>query len=347
MHAPITDKYKNLWPPTCHGRWMEREFQPRLASVIVPTYNRAALLPEALDSVLEQTYRPIELIVADDGSTDETADVLARWEEKCAEKSEISFRLLRQPNRGAAAARNLGLIHSHGEYIQFLDSDDLFLPGKIQAQVEGLESNDGYDFVWSQTSKFSGSPHVAVPFCGGDTDAPLEGFVRFSSWPWHVWGGLFRREAARRLGPWDERMRCWDDWEYMVRFLCNDPHVRHVPGTYSLARVHEKGRLFDLGKTQQGVRSRLQEVELVQEMLEKAGQLRPAFRRELSKYFYWVGRSAMRADLAEVAREAFGRARQAPPGGLWSIRLALAAALVSILGPGWSCRLLSPFSRME
>ncbi len=75
---------RSLWPETCHGRWMSPEYEPGLVSVIIPTYNRAHFLVEAMDSVWNQTYRPIELIVVDDGSTDHTQDVLHDWAKKCA-----------------------------------------------------------------------------------------------------------------------------------------------------------------------------------------------------------------------------------------------------------------------
>jgi glycosyltransferase involved in cell wall biosynthesis len=97
-------------------------------SVIVPTYNRKAMLFEALDSVLAQTWRDFELIVVDDGSTDgAAADVAARYG--------TEVRLETQPRRGVAAARNLGVSRSGGDYIAFLDSDDAWMPGKLAAQM--------------------------------------------------------------------------------------------------------------------------------------------------------------------------------------------------------------------
>jgi glycosyltransferase involved in cell wall biosynthesis len=106
---------------------------PRV-SVIIPAYNRKAMLCEAVDSVLAQSYRDFELIVVDDGSTDGTADELAtRYRER--------VRVLGQFNRGVAAARNLGVRRCDGEYVAFLDSDDLWRPRKLGAQVNFMQSD--------------------------------------------------------------------------------------------------------------------------------------------------------------------------------------------------------------
>ncbi len=138
MNAEGQGISKSLWPETCHGRWMSERYEPGLASVIIPTYNRARLLTEAMDSVLAQTYRPIELIVVDDGSTDHTRKAIEQWSSKCADDHLFRLSHFHQGNKGAPAARNLGLVQSHGEYIQFLDSDDILHPEKIERQAAEL-----------------------------------------------------------------------------------------------------------------------------------------------------------------------------------------------------------------
>ncbi|HTM10321.1 MAG TPA: glycosyltransferase [Verrucomicrobiae bacterium] len=106
---------------------------PPLVSVIIPTYNRRAMLSDAIDSVIRQTYGDWELIVVDDGSTDGTADdVRARMH--------ASVRLIAQRRRGVAAARNLGVRSSHGNYIAFLDSDDFWLPRKLERQIDFMQA---------------------------------------------------------------------------------------------------------------------------------------------------------------------------------------------------------------
>ena len=109
-------------------------------SVIIPAYNQAKFLAVAIDSCLEQTYRDIEVIVVEDGSTDETRDVAARFGDR------ISY--IHQENTGLAGARNRGIGESKGEYLCFLDSDDFFHPQKIQRQVELIEADPQLGFVY-------------------------------------------------------------------------------------------------------------------------------------------------------------------------------------------------------
>ncbi|MFP4348874.1 MAG: glycosyltransferase family 2 protein [Desulfococcaceae bacterium] len=102
-------------------------------SVIIPTYNRAEMVGEAIESVLNQDFSSFELIVIDDGSTDQTSKVLRSFGRR--------IRSIRQENKGVSAARNLGICHASGEWIAFLDSDDLWLPGKLTAQVDFFRLN--------------------------------------------------------------------------------------------------------------------------------------------------------------------------------------------------------------
>jgi len=101
-------------------------------SVIIPTYNHCRFLVSAIDSALSQTLKPSEVIVVDDGSTDETSNLLNAYEGK--------IRVVRQKNQGVAAARNRGAEIATGEYLAFLDADDLWLPRKLEMQLNRFES---------------------------------------------------------------------------------------------------------------------------------------------------------------------------------------------------------------
>ncbi|MBW2252437.1 MAG: glycosyltransferase family 2 protein, partial [Deltaproteobacteria bacterium] len=104
-----------------------------LVTVIIPTYNRGWILKEAIDSVLSQDFEDFELIVVDDGSTDNTCDILDGYARDII--------VLRQDNRGVSAARNAGIAFASGHFIAFLDSDDLWLPGKLSMQIDFFDSN--------------------------------------------------------------------------------------------------------------------------------------------------------------------------------------------------------------
>ena len=112
-----------------------------LVSVIIPTYNRAHYVVEAVESVLAQTHKNIEIIVVDDGSTDGAEEILDPYKDR--------IRYFYQENQGVSAARNLGIRNANGQYLAFLDSDDLWLPDKTELQLNFLKENDNYGFVFS------------------------------------------------------------------------------------------------------------------------------------------------------------------------------------------------------
>jgi glycosyltransferase involved in cell wall biosynthesis len=115
---------------------------PPLVSVVIPTYNRWPMLGEAIESVLTQSYRSFELIVVDDGSTDRTRDELSRWG--------AELQVVSQPRKGVATARNLGVSIAAGRYIAFLDSDDIWLPRKLEIQWAFVEENPGNEICQTE-----------------------------------------------------------------------------------------------------------------------------------------------------------------------------------------------------
>jgi len=116
-----------------------------LVSVIIPTFNRAYCLTETLNSVLAQSWKMLEVLVVDDGSTDETRSLI-----ETIAKTDSRIRYLPQRNQGVSAARNTGLRHVRGDYVAMLDSDDLWMPWKLEAQVGVLERFPELGLVWSE-----------------------------------------------------------------------------------------------------------------------------------------------------------------------------------------------------
>jgi len=121
-------------------------------SVIIPTFNRAAWIPNAVDSVLNQTFRDFELIVVDDGSTDNTPEALERFSSRIT--------IVAQPNRGVSSARNAGIRFSTGKYICFLDSDDLWKPRKLDIQLAAMSHHSEYkisytDEIWIRNGRWA------------------------------------------------------------------------------------------------------------------------------------------------------------------------------------------------
>jgi glycosyltransferase involved in cell wall biosynthesis len=125
--------YKKKWA-WYKRKTMEQTTSPQI-SVIIPTFNRARTLARAIDSVLAQTYAPKEILVVDDGSTDQTRSLLAAYGDR--------IRILSQPNKGVSAARNLGIEHSTADFIALLDSDDRWEPEKLACQAAFFKAHPG------------------------------------------------------------------------------------------------------------------------------------------------------------------------------------------------------------
>lgn len=184
-------------------------------SVIVPTYNRREYVTQAVQSVLAQSYKDYELIIVDDGSTDRSQDSLQSY---CQSDQRVKY-FYRQ-HKGRSAARNYGLTVAEGRYITFLDSDDVYLPNKLEIQVEVLESRPDVDLVYCLHSFMDGEGKP-LP------DLPTPSY-RFSGriYPDIVFfkGGIVttpsvmvRRAAIRRAGFFDENMEICEDLDLWRR----------------------------------------------------------------------------------------------------------------------------------
>jgi glycosyltransferase involved in cell wall biosynthesis len=137
--------------------------EPGLVSVVIPTYNRAALVLGAIHSVLSQTYKNIEVIVVDDGSNDDTE---ARIQSEFGGDARVRY--FKKENGGVSSARNFGIRESRGEYIALLDSDDVWLPGKLELQVECLRRIPTAGMVWTEMEAFR-SIHEGERIVGEET----------------------------------------------------------------------------------------------------------------------------------------------------------------------------------
>jgi len=181
-----------------------------MISVILPTYNRASLLPRAMRSVLEQTYQDLELVVVDDASTDDTARVVA-------EINDYRVRYVcQEKNKGACAARNRGISMARGEYIAFQDSDDTWLPDKLEKQLRRMEET-GADIVFCGFRRFSGNKETIFP-----PETLAEGEVTYDQL---LLENLISTQTI--LGkrqcfvehPFDESFPRMQDWELVLRLV--------------------------------------------------------------------------------------------------------------------------------
>lgn len=156
-----------------------------LVSTIMPVYNREPYLAEAIESMLVQRYRPLEIVVVDDGSTDGSADVARRY----APTVRYDF----QPHGGIASARNRALALAGGQYLAFLDSDDLWEEGQLSVQMELLRSRPDLDCLFGHVTEFI-SPEL-------DQEAARKLVCRGQPMPSMGLGAIITAEASRRVGP--------------------------------------------------------------------------------------------------------------------------------------------------
>jgi hypothetical protein len=186
-----------------------------LVSIIIPAYNRANLLPRALDSVKQQIYRPLEIIVVDDGSTDNTADVVGQWK---SQNVSDNLRLIyfHKENGGPSSSRNMGLKNASGQYVFFLDSDDCLYKNHVQDGVNVLERDQSdcviFGFSFTTTGEKRG---VYLP--PSDLSA-LESFLMGYTWG-YASCFMSRRDLLRQVGFWNEAIRISEDYEFLGRTL--------------------------------------------------------------------------------------------------------------------------------
>jgi glycosyltransferase involved in cell wall biosynthesis len=235
---------KNLWPDNNREWQMSEQSEPGLVSVIMPAYNRAHLIVETIDSVFAQTYRPIELIIVDDGSTDNSAQVIDGWRKRCVNETGFELTYLHQANQGPSAARNRGLIASRGEYVQYLDSDDRLSSHKITIQMTYAKEHPDYVIhgPWRLFNVQHDSLHVGIlnspdsgryPFTSGDY---LKTWCMGYLEPPHCF--LWPRKWIHRIGPWDEMLVGPDDVEYLGRAFLLGIRLAYAPGSIAYYRLH-------------------------------------------------------------------------------------------------------------
>jgi len=206
-----------------------------LVSILIPAYNAEEFIADAIRSAIAQTWQRKEIIIVDDGSRDGTAEVVRRFA-----STDVVF--VSKENQGAAATRNLAFQLSQGDYIQWLDADDLLAPDKIERQLAALREGDGKRILLSSSwGRFSYETKRArfVPTSLWQDLVPAEWLLRklreHHCMQTATW--LTSRELAEAAGSWDTRLHVDDDGEYFCRVLLASEGVRFVPE----ARVYHRG----------------------------------------------------------------------------------------------------------
>jgi GT2 family glycosyltransferase len=292
---------------------------PGLVSTIVPVYNRPVMLQEAVASVLAQSYRPLEIIIVDDGSTDETPRVA---EELAGKHPEIVF--LRKANSGPGPTRELGRLAARGEFIQYLDSDDLLRPRKFEQQVQALRDNldCGAAYGWICAHPV-GRPPLESPYKGsGDPQAFLFPRLLADRW-WNTNCPLLRRTVCDAIGPWSD-LKWSQDWEYDGRIGALGTRLVYCPDWMCDERHHGNMRQTSHANWMEPLRlrERLRFLQAIFGHAERAGVPDDAAERvHFTRWAFATARLCAAASLAseaaaglELADRAAGTNRSAKKG---------------------------------
>jgi len=298
------------------GRWSERwsKAEAPLVSIVIPCYNQAHFLRDAIESVRRQTYPNVEIVVVDDGSTDDTSAVAA----------ELGARCIRQENRGLAAARNRGLAESSGEYLVFLDADDRLLPHGIEANMDAFETRPEAAFVsgWFRPTTPTGDPIPwEIPPPAPPEGDPYVALLEASYWT--VPGAaMFRRGPLTALGAFNAAFRGAEDWDLEMRMARKYPAYAHGSGPISEYRQHPASMSRDAALM---VESCLGALKAQRQDAGGDESLTAAYRGGVARVQGYFG-EALATDLAiAIRRRSWGRAIRAAwvlarryPGGLLS-----------------------------
>lgn len=270
-----------------------------IVSTVIAAYNAAAWIEQTVGSVLAQTHPPKEVIVIDDGSTDDTRERVGRFGD--------AVRYVYQENRGSAAARNHGIRLARGRYVAFLDHDDLWEPTKLEIQMGAMQS--GEPAVWSYTDALSIDADTGrtlhrsgqlVPLREGDVLRPLllGNFIPFST-------VVVERRVFDEIGGFDESGTLRDlDWHMWLRIAARYP-VRCIDQPLVRYRIHP-GQMSNTADLDATLRSRLSVIEsLAATAPERVGDIR---RAAAANAYFMVGRKWLNREERDRARRSLGSA---------------------------------------
>ena len=279
-----------------------------LVSVIIPAYNSAGFICQALQSALEQTYGHHEIIVVDDGSSDETRQILSKFQGR--------LKYFYQENRGAAAARNTGIMAAHGDFLCFLDADDLWVSNKLELQLAFLKRHRDIGLLSSRCRKIidQGAPYTplaAKALKGGAArifSAP-EAFpelVKTNFIPTST--VMIRKECFERVGLFDPHLTPVEDRDMWLRISAHFG-VAHLPWVLCDKRLHHSNISNDKARM----------LYTRAKVLEKNRELFPGiapsklWNRQLAKLYAKAGRLSLIQDQREEARRAAVRSLKNAP----------------------------------
>lgn len=288
--------------------WIKPVFEPGVVSVIVPSYNQEKLLPACFESLVNQEYRPLEIILIDDGSSDGTRQIMQEFKE--AYDNGFSVKCIYQSNHGAPHARNQGCRASTGEFIQFLDSDDLLGQKKLSQQVRLLQENKEIDVVYGDGQYLvhmgDGPPREGrIISIGPSSD--IVASLLYGYWV-PSFSYLVRRSPINNCGPWDETLSSLQDMEYFIRLGLKGAAFCYKEGITGFYRKHSSTSISERAiPSKESIRQQI--LMSAAELLRRQGKLddkRVAAivecHRRIARHIYFTDRRSFEQSISEIER---------------------------------------------
>lgn len=253
-----------------------REQSP-LVSIIIPTYNRAALIGETIESVRQQTCTSWELIVVDDGSTDNTPDLMQQLNDP-----RITYYRI-EHSGGFGVVRNHGISKARGEFIAFLDSDDLWHPRKLSAQLSCLETEPGTAFVFTHIELFGATSVVLPAYEAIHSDLLLSRYLQEGHFAFYPSTLMFRKSVLEQTGLMNELLPTGADTDFFLNLCC------HFKGSFLGERLAKIRKHDHNTSASDPLFSYPETVALVQRLHKKGYLTHTLYRATMSKLYYKMG----------------------------------------------------------
>jgi len=289
-----------------------------LVSIIIPVYNAAAFINETINSALQQTWPNKEIIIVDDGSTDDSLTIAKGFESD-------TVKVFSQQNKGASAARNKGLFEAKGDYIQFLDADDFISENKVEAQMNLLVNNTGYISLCATIHFFNGEDPYTIPIADewyiSGSDDPVDFLIKLYGGgligpqyggmiAMHAW--LCPREVIDKVGGWNEELTVDDDGEFFCRVVLASNGIKYAPKVASYYRKFKDANTWSAQKTYESCKKMLQATQLkTNHLLAKTND--PQARLALSRLF-WENAFNFYPAYKSLSKQAEQKVKELAPG---------------------------------
>lgn len=220
-----------------------------VVSVVIPCHDYARYLPEAHSSVLAQTFQDWELVIVDDGSTDNTVEVVKSLIDRHPDRR---VRLLQQANAGVSAARNTGIAAATGRYVLPLDADDVIAPTMLEKTVAVLDADPGIAIASTDVFTFTDDdlPPQAMPLPAYSRELMLQRLIMF-------YCSLYRREVWQTVGGYDETMRAGEDWDFWIGCVEHGFDAHHIHEPLFGARNKDTGLHLEAAENDLAIRARI------------------------------------------------------------------------------------------